>query len=313
MFGDSSVGEVYWDSVSLVIGALFSFHVAKTFAGFRWGLLAGATTLATFALGPIWWLIGRGLSEVSAAGWAYLAGFCILKARLGKWSSAFLAGIFATLMFYTRLNHLPFAVAMIALSLPLTVPARSWLAVRSVLRRVSPRLLIIYLACFVFGITLFASRTWYYTGVFSVLQGTQRQRLSTGLGPSTLTSLRVWRKAVKSLLVVATVQSPPRLDPRGLLVLSGAAFAFLAIMRVPVLNRLPLGPSVVCLGALVSSLVVFSGGAYPGRHSVHLVPVAIAISICVLALGARKLTPTFNLRGFSLDKREVGCQSREHY
>jgi hypothetical protein len=313
VFGDSSVGEVYWDSVSLIIGALFSFHVVKTFAGFRWGLLAGATTLATFALGPIWWLIGRGLSEVSAAGWAYLAGFYILKARLGKWSSAFLAGIFATLMFYTRLNHLPFAVAMIALSLPLAVPAQSWLAVRSVLRRVSPRLPIVYLACFVFGIALFASRTWYYTGVFSVFHGTQRQYVSTGLAPSTLTSLRVWRRVVRSLLVVVTVQTPPRLDPRGLIVMSGAACAFLAVMRVPGLNRLPLGPSVVCLGALVGSMIVSSVGAYPGRHSVHLVPVATAIAICALALGARQLISTFNLRGFSLDKREVRCQSREYY
>lgn len=290
VFGDSSVGEAYWDALFLLLGALFSFHIVKTFAGWRWGLLAGSTTLFTFALGPIWYLVGRGLTEISAAGWAYLAGFYILRARLGRWSSTIMAGLFATLMFYTRLNHLPFAVAMIALSLPLTVPARSLLAVRSVLGRVSYRLLFMYLGCFTLGLGLFALRTWYYTGVFSVFYGTQRGIQSTGLGTSTLFSPSVWRTAIDALLVVVTVHEPASLNVRGLPVTAGVGLAFLALMQVPLLSLLPLGPSLLCLGALVSTLLA-RGIAYPGRFSVHLVPVATAISTCALALVVKRFRP----------------------
>ena len=39
VFGDSSVGEWYWDGACLLAGALFSFrHRPGMFAGFRWGL-----------------------------------------------------------------------------------------------------------------------------------------------------------------------------------------------------------------------------------------------------------------------------------
>ena len=37
-FGDSSVGEWYWDGACVLAMAAVGFHVARSFAGFRWGL-----------------------------------------------------------------------------------------------------------------------------------------------------------------------------------------------------------------------------------------------------------------------------------
>src|SRR5260221_10306536 len=63
VFGDSSVGEWYWDGACLLAGALLSFRIARTFAGFRWGLVAAAAPLGVFVLGTAQRLIGAGLGE----------------------------------------------------------------------------------------------------------------------------------------------------------------------------------------------------------------------------------------------------------
>ncbi len=291
VFGDSSVGELYWDAASLLIGALFCFYVVKRLGGFRWGLAAAVTTLTTFALGPVWYLIGRGLSEIAATGFTYLAAFCVLRARRGPVVCAAVAGLLATLMWYTRPNYLPLAIALAALFLPVAMPARQWLSGFSLLRRVPHKPLFMYLAVVALGLVVFAARTWLYTGHFSVFYGTRLTTILTGLGPSTLLSAEAWRKAMASLLAVLTVQdSPLRLDPRGWVVLSGSVCALLALLRVPFFNRLPLGPGVVCLGAMAFALLVHGWG-YPGRFSVHLIPAATAMALCAVVLIAHRGAP----------------------
>ena len=48
-------------------------------AGFRWAVGAAAATLATFTVGTIWYFVGRGLSEIAAAGFAFFAALAILR------------------------------------------------------------------------------------------------------------------------------------------------------------------------------------------------------------------------------------------
>jgi hypothetical protein len=50
------------------------------------------------------------------------------------------------------------------------------------------------------------------------------------------------------------------------------------VLRVPFARRLPLGAAILCLAAVAGGLVA-RGSAYPGRFSVHLIPVAVAISM----------------------------------
>ena len=277
IFGDSSIGESYWDGACLLVSALFTCHVVKAVAGFRWGLVAASMTLVTFTLSPIWWVIGRGLSEIAAAGWVYLAALCLLRSRLGasRWTLA--AAFLATLAFYTRLNHLPFLLTCLVLVFPRHPSAWRASARRTVLIGAT------YVAGLGFGTCVFALRTWYYTGVFSILYGTQRGHLSTTLGVTTIFSRDAWQRALASVWTVITIQEPGRLNLRALVVTCGVALAGLSVLRLPYARRVPLALAIVCWGGLLAPLMVKSE-AYAGRLSVHLVPVAVAISVIAVAL-----------------------------
>jgi hypothetical protein len=126
-------------------------------------------------------------------------------------------------------------------------------------------------------------RTWYYTGHFSLFLGTQRDLVSTGLGVSTIFSGAAWGRALESVAMIATVQDPPRLDPRVVVVTAGAACAVLGLLAAPVVRRLPFGLSMFCVGAIAGGLVV-RGSAYAGRFSVQLIPVGTAVAVRSMTL-----------------------------
>ena len=84
LFGDSSAGELVWDGFGLLAGSMFAFVVVNRVAGFRSGIAAAVAVLLTFALGPNWYVIGRGLSEISALTWLYLAACCLIAASMGR-------------------------------------------------------------------------------------------------------------------------------------------------------------------------------------------------------------------------------------
>jgi len=278
VFGDSSVGEVYWDAACLLMGALLCFSLVKTVAGFRLAIAAAATTLAIFTLGTVWYFFGRGLSEIAAAGWAFLAADFVLRSRLGRVSAAVAGGLFAVLMFYTRLNHLLFAAVLLALLLPLRAPAR-WRGAMAAMRRVRVRAAGAYAAAFGVGVMVFALRTWWFTGVFSVLYGTSLKNNDTGLRLTTLFSAAVWRRIAHSLSALVWMNEPPSPDPRAAIVVLGVLLSVLALIQVPRFNRLPLGLAIVTLGASASSLLAHTHN-YPGRMSIHLVPAAVAMVAC---------------------------------
>jgi hypothetical protein len=259
-FGDSSVGEVYWDAICLLLGGCVGFAVVNRAAGFRWALAAFVGTLATYWLGTIWYFVGRGLSEVAAAGWAFIAAL-ILMEEGGTTRTAALAGLFAVLMFYTRLNHLLFAFFLVALMTPFYFrPAAA------------------YIATFVSGVLFFAARTWWYTGHFSVLYGTSLKNNDTGLRLATVASPEVWGKIWHSLRALVWMNEPPSPDSRAALVVTGAVLSIAVLLRLPKFNRLPFGLAVVIAGACVSSLFAHTHN-YPGRMSVHLAPFAVAMTM----------------------------------
>ena len=51
VFGDSSVGEFFWEGACYLIVALLAFSLTKASSGFRWGVLAAVTTLTVVAIG----------------------------------------------------------------------------------------------------------------------------------------------------------------------------------------------------------------------------------------------------------------------
>ena len=282
VFGDSSVGEMLLDAAGLVVGAIFSFDAVSRLISFRFGLLAAALVLNVAMLGPNWYGIGRGLSEISAALCVYLAAFA-LRASRGRLTHVLLAGAFAALAFFTRLNHLLLLTTMVLLLIPETVTAGSLWRVSEIWRRLPKAASVTYLFCLFLAVVALAARTWHYTGHFSLFLGTQRDLVSTGLGPSTIFSGAAWGRALESVAMIVTVQDPPRLDPRVVVVTAGAVFAMLGLLAAPIVRRLPLGLAVFCVGALAGGLVV-RGSAYAGRFSVQLIPVATAVAVSSLAL-----------------------------
>ena len=276
VFGDSSVGEVYWDAGCLLAGGLVAFTLVERVAGFRWAIGAAAATLATFTLGPIWYFVGRGLSEIAAAGFAFFATLAIVRAgRRPEVATA--AGLLAVLMFYARLNQLLFAVFLAALWLPLDVPA-SWRRLWKAICGLDPRPAVVYLSTFAIGVGLFALRTWWYSGVFSLLYGTSLKNNDTGLRLSTVGSPAVWKRIAHSLSALVWMNEPPLPDARALLVVAGVLVSVLALLQVPRFSRLPAAVALVTIGAAMSSFVAHTH-AYPGRMSIHLVPFAVAMTV----------------------------------
>ena len=289
IFGDSSVGEVYWDAACLLAGGLVAFTLVDAAGGFRWAVGAAAATLATFTLSPIWYFIGRGLSEVAAAGFAFYAALSILRG--GRPAAAAAGGVLAVLMFYARLNQLIFAVCIAALWLPPDVPA-AWRRLWRAAAAVDPRPVIVYVVTFAAGVTLFAWRTWFYSGVFSLLYGTSLKNNDTGLRLSTIGSLIVWKRIAHSLSALVWMNEPPVPDPRALLVVAGGLLSVLALLQVPRFARLPASIAIVTIGAALSSFVAHTH-AYPGRMSIHLVPFAVAMAVVAvrMASGVRGEAP----------------------
>jgi len=284
-FGDSSVGEWWWDGACLLAGAMFSFQVTRRFAGFRWAIVASAATLAVFVLGTAWSLIGVGLSDISAAGFLSMAGLAAIAGRRAGASAAAAAGVLATLAFYTRLNHLVAAFGVAVFALPIRMPVAALPRPERWRRSISWTTAAIVPAIVAVGILLFAWRTWHYTGVFSVFYGTSRNLLSNWQpGASFATSLS---RTIESVLMVLTVNDPPRFDVFALPVLAGAGAALLSIAGVPVFRRLP-AAAVLFFWASVAGAFVVRGSAYPGRFSVHAMPITCALTVCAAAAVVRR-------------------------
>jgi len=285
IFGDSSVGETYWDAACLLAAALLCFAVVERAAGYRWAIAAAALTLATFTLGPSWYLIGRGLSEISAVGWMSAASWLLMRARLGRVRSAAAAGAFAVIMFFTRLNHLLLAAFLLAWLLPIRTPAR-WRALAAAVRRVRVAPAAAYAAVVAAGVALFAAHTWWYAGRFSITYGTSFGPQQTGLGLTTIASPEVWRRIAEALAAQLTMREPPAVDPRAALVVLGAVLSVLAVLQVPGVNRLSAPIAIVTIGTIAGSFFAHTH-EYPGRMSVHVVPFAVAASVSAASQLAR--------------------------
>ncbi len=281
IFGDSSVGELFWDAACVLTASMFAFATTRAFAGFRWGLLAAVATLAMFTLGPGWYLMGRGLSETSSTGFIYAAALLAWRGRRGHVPAILASGIAATLAFYTRLNNLPIALAVIAFAWPVAYsvdhlwrPATWW-------PRISRQAAIGVFAVVVIGLILFAVRTWYYTGVFSLFHGTQGTARS--IWQTTDEGVTPLQQLVGSVLMVLTMNDPPRFDIRAVPIIIGVTVSLLGVCRVRPVQRLPFNLVALCLAGMSGALVA-RGTAYPGRFSIHLIPVTVALTVCTLSL-----------------------------
>jgi hypothetical protein len=281
VFGDSSVGELYWDAACATVGALFAFRLTSTFAGFRPGVIAGVTTLAILTLGPAWYLFGRGLSELSSMGFLYGAALLAWRGRGGHWPAIVGAAVLSALAFYTRLNNLPMAAALVAFALPVSMPGRDLLRSTRWWTRASKPVVFGMVLGTAAALWLFALRTYHFTGMLDPFYGTQATHLGVlKPGDSIANDLR---NVAASVMMILTMNDPPRADPRAIPIVFGMMASVLSVLGIGRFGRLPLNASLFCLAGIAGA-VVARGTAYPGRFSVHLIPVTVAMTVCAVSL-----------------------------
>ena len=302
VFGDSSIGEFFWEGGCYLIVALLAFSLTKASCGFRWGMLAAVTTLTVLAIGLPWGLIGGSLSEITSTGFIYLGAFMALRSRRGSLGWAVAAGLLASFAFYTRLNNLPMAAGITLFALSARVPLYRFFQLRKPTAKVEPgspkptakvepaspkptakagamiawRTLVAVPTVLALGLAFFAWRNWYYNGTFSVFGGTQLNIMV--LWQPGMSFAAVVPKWIDSVLMVITVRDPPQFDWKSLPVLFGAAVAPLAVLGVPRLREVPALPALFFLAA-ISAAFVARGFAYPGRFSVHIIGVTCALTV----------------------------------
>ena len=264
LFGDSSVGQVYWDAAGITIMALFAFRVVAHAAGFTWGAVAALVPLIMFLLGPTLEFVGFGLSEIASASFIYLAAFLATR---GRNVDLIAAGVVVMLAFLTRLNNLPMALAVAAFAVPVTLPASALWRPRVWWPLVRWRVVFTIAGALALGAVLFAWRTWYYTGVFSVFHGTQREFLA--VWKPGMTAAQAVPAMLSSVMMVLTATDPPAFTWHGLPLVVAAAIAMAALLGVPGLRRAPL-PVVLLFLAGVAGALVTRGWGHEGRFSIHL-------------------------------------------
>jgi hypothetical protein len=285
VFGDSSVGEWYFDGACLLAGSLLSFRVTRAYAGFRWGLVAAAAPLAVFELSSARDLIGRGLSEIASAGLLSIAALCAIASRHRRFGLAVAAGVLGTLAFYTRLNNLIMAGGVAVFALSLKVPTHALIRPSAWWRRAAWRTAIAVPAVIGVGLLLFAWRTWHYTGVFSLFHGTQRYIVAIWGADIPLRTSAYW--AAYNVSQVLTVNDPPMFDIHASPVLIGAIVALLSLAGVPRLRNLP-AASMLFFFASIAGAFIARGWSYPGRFSVHIMPITCALAVCGVASLVRR-------------------------
>src|SRR4030095_16401935 len=134
----------------------------------------------------------------------------------------------------------------------------------------------------------FMTRTWYFNGRFALFYGTALPQNDTGLRPWHFLDSQVWSKVGHSLSGLVFMNEPPHPDQRSLILVTGAAIALLALLQFPIARRIPAGLLLVTIGGVVGAFVAHSH-AYPGRFTVHLVPLASALT----AIAARQINHGF--------------------
>lgn len=183
------------------------------------------------------------------------------------------------------------ALGVTLFALPAHLPVRAIVRPAAWRSGVSWRIVAVITVAIGLGLLFFAWRTWHYTGVFSVFHGTQRYTVAIWQPGMSLGTL--FERLVHSVMMVLTVNDPPRFDLYALPVLAGAIVAVLSLVAVPRLRELP-AAAVLFFFAAIAGAFVASGSVYAGRFSVHIMPITCALAVCggaSLLRGGQTKTP----------------------
>jgi hypothetical protein len=204
-----------------------------------------------------------------------------LRPIADPWTLGWIAAACAALAcdaLYVSQYRWHYAVAVFAW--PVRAPAAIVWTPRAWPRRLPVATLAIVPTTVAAGVALFALRTWYYTGTFSVFKGTQASLLSVWQPGMALTA--GLRAAAASVAMVLSTTDPPRLHMGALPLFVAPTLAVAALARIRPFDRLPLPLVLFALSSLAGALVA-RGTAYTGRFSIHVIGAMTAVLACALA------------------------------
>ena len=213
------------------------------------------------------------------------AALFAMRGRHGSWPHILMAGALATLAFFTRLNNLPMTLAVAAFAWPTAPADRGFVPPAAALRAVSRRALAGMLGVIALGLCA-VHRAHVVLHRRAEHAAWHAGRIAVGLANDHRRS-HASENVVGSVLMVLTMNDPPRFDVRALPLMAGVVAALFAAAPAS-------GRSIGCRLALValclagmSGAFVARGTAYPGRFSVHLIPAAVALTVVCVRLSAQ--------------------------
>lgn len=115
-----------------------------------------------------------------------------------------------------------------------------------------------------------------------LFHGTSLRHNDTGLRPWTLFDGEVWANVGHSLAATVFMTEPPHPDPRAIMMIVGALVLIGAVLLRPLGRRVPAVIVLAAIGGTAGAFLAHAHG-YPGRFSIHLIPFACALTMCVAA------------------------------
>jgi hypothetical protein len=272
LFGQSAFVQHIAD-VWCVLGAtvlLASWAVKLRLSAFII-FIANTIYLAIILMGTIRYHIGRGLIEHHAMIFMVLAGWLLYGARAGNFLRIVGAGICGVIGYWLRQDHLIVIAMLVFLIIEPThgttgeVWKAYWRQIWTHWRRGFS-----YVGIIVFGIFLMCFRNWWVGGIF---------------GPSVpdhviLEAFDLTKFYFKvKLMLTATHSATPSFAT--MVLLPGTFIGFVALIWRPnCLRDFPMAIGCALIGIFLP-YAFFGNPGYPGRYSIHLLPLALLSTMII--------------------------------
>jgi len=234
--------------------------------------IANTIYLIIILTGTIRYHIGRGLIEHHAMIFMVLAGWLLYGAREGNFLRIIGAGICGVIGYWLRQDHLIVIVMLVFLIIEPThgttgeVWKAYWRQIWDHWRRGFS-----YVGIIVFGLFLMCFRNWWVGGIFapSVTDHVIREAFD----------LTKFYFKIK-LMLTATYSATPSFAT--MVLLPGTFIGFIALIWRPnCLRGFPMAIGCALIGVFLP-YVFFGNPGYPGRYSIHLLPLAL-LSIMIIS------------------------------
>ena len=228
--------------------------------------------LAIILIGTIRYHIGRGLIEHHAMIFMVLAGWLLYGSHEGNFLRIIAAGICGVIGYWLRQDHLIVTVMLVFLIIEPThgttgeVWKAYWHQIWTHWRRGFS-----YVGIIVLGLFLMCFRNWWVGGIFA-----PTEKGHVMLRAFDLTEFYFRMK----LMLTATHSATPNFAT--MVLLPGTFIGFVALIWRPnCLRSFPMAIGCALIGVFLP-YVFFSNAGYPGRYSIHLLPLALLSTMIIL-------------------------------